>query len=95
MIKRELLLCVSPAVPTKTMADLKKVIQASVPLADRISETESARSILAKKKERIKAEKVYDDRLDDIVVETYDKQYNYNGDVHDFKTNVKMSGFYD
>ena len=41
------------------------------------------------------AVQAYDDRLDDIVIENYDKQYKFAGDKLDKDTDLKMQGFYD
>ena len=68
--------------------------QSTVPLADRVSESESCSSIGGKRKMQ-QAVQAYDDRLDDIVIENYDKQYKFAGDKLDKDTDLKMQGFYD
>ena len=64
-----------------------------VDLADKISDTESkSSSTIQPFKE---AAKVLEKRLDDMVVENYDSQFQFEKDRFDEQTNTKTHGFYD
>ena len=64
-----------------------------VDLADKISETESKASSI--KRPFKEAAKVLEKRLDDMVIENYDSQFQFEKDRYDELTNTKTHGFYD
>lgn len=46
-------------------------------------------------KERNQAMTAFEDRIQELAIETYDRDYSHPGDVIDKKTKVKTSGYYD
>ena len=51
----------------------------------------------SEKKHKIymRAELAYEDQINELVVENYDKLYSYPGDTFDRKTKCKLQGYHD
>ena len=75
------------------MADLQVTVEkVEKPEADLMTESDASE---VRQRVYNRAERLLEERLDELAIENYDREYSYAGDCYDEETNIKIAGFAD